>query len=79
MTLGEKQRLFMECIGKLLMFVYERGWAVTAGDAYRSPKVFGMMGVQKGYGRPRSNHKIKLAMDLNLFKPNEDGKLEVVR
>ena len=41
---------------------------VTFGDAFRDPRVFGHVGVKEGYGRKFSNHKIKLAIDLNLFK-----------
>jgi len=78
MTLGEKQRLLPELLIKLFAFIYDKGWAVTLGDAYRDPRVFGMVGDRKGYGKPGSNHKVRLAIDLNLFKPDENGRMEYV-
>lgn len=68
MTLGEKQRLFMSLLPKLLMYAYEKGYELTLGDGYRDPRVFGEVGDKKGYGRSRSVHKQRLAIDLNLFK-----------
>jgi len=47
------------------------GYEVTDGDAFRDPRVFGRQGEKKGYGHKNSNHKIKLARDLNLFKNGE--------
>ena len=67
MTLGEKQRLFTRFIGQLITWAYANDYELTFGDAYHSPKVFGKMGTRKGYGRSRSNHKQRLAVDLNLF------------
>jgi hypothetical protein len=49
---------------------------VTVGDAYRDPRVFGMYGDRKGYGASRSQHKRRLAMDLNLFKKDDEGEWE---
>lgn len=68
MTLGQKQRQFTEMVGKLIAFAYANGYELSFGDAYRDPRVFGMMGDYKGYGRRLSNHKIRLAVDFNLFK-----------
>ena len=73
MTLGEKQKLFSRLFGELIAYIYKEGYAVTFGDAYRDPRVFGKVGEQKGYGRSASNHKVRLAVDLNLFK-RENGK-----
>ena len=71
MTLGQKQRKFMKCVGQLLAYIYfgphNKRYAVTLGDGYRDPRVFGKVGLKKGYGRSSSNHKIRLAIDLNLF------------
>lgn len=55
-------------IAQLICKGYELGYEITLGDAYRDPRVFGMMGVQKGYGQASSCHKLRLAIDLNLFK-----------
>jgi hypothetical protein len=56
---------------ELILKAYELGYEIALGDAFRSPKVFGEIGESKGYGHPKSCHKICLAIDLNLFK---DGK-----
>lgn len=71
MTLGEKQRRFVPMIAKLINFAYENGYELTFGDAYRDPRVHGQVGEKKSYSATNSNHKIRLAVDFNLFK---DGK-----
>lgn len=71
MTLGQKQRLFASLIPKLINRAYETGYELTLGDAFRDPRVHGVVGEKKGYGHPKSAHKNRLAIDLNLFK---DGK-----
>jgi hypothetical protein len=71
MTLGQKQRHFTRMIGLLIEYAYQNGYELTFGDAYRDPRVFGPVGVSKGYGRSRSNHKQRLAVDFNLFKDGE--------
>lgn len=68
MTLGERQRLFIKLLPRLIDFAYNNGYELTVGDAYRDPRVHGAVGVKMGYGHERSNHKNKLAIDLNLFK-----------
>ena len=68
MTLGEKQRRFARCVGELILRAYDLGYEVTLGDAYRDPRVHGEMGTKAGYGRAESNHKVRLAIDLNLFR-----------
>lgn len=70
-TLGQKQRRFTKMVSKLIDFAYANGYELTFGDAYRDPRLHGDMGVKKGYGHSKSNHKIRLAVDFNLFK---DGK-----
>lgn len=71
MTLGEKQRLFTRLVGEFLLWIYEQGYEATLGDAYRDPRVHGAFGETGGYGRRRSCHKIRLAIDLNLFSGGE--------
>lgn len=68
MTLREKQSKFALMIAQLIYKAYELGYEITLGDAYRDPRVFGMTGIQKGYGQASSCHKLRLAVDLNLFK-----------
>lgn len=68
MTLGEKQREFTRKIAELILWANQQGYEFTFGDAYRDPRLHGAMGVKLGYGRATSCHKIRLAVDLNLFK-----------
>lgn len=68
MRLGQKQELFMRLLPRLIDKAHELGFEVRGGDLFRDPRVHGNHGVQKGYGRSRSNHKLKLAIDLNLFR-----------
>ena len=60
MTLREKQSKFVKLIVLLLMHIHAKGYQVTFGDAYRDRRC--------SYGAPNSLHKIRLAIDLNLFK-----------
>ena len=70
-VLGDKQRLFMTLLPKLLDFIHKEGYECTMGDGYRDPRVFGKVGVKKGYGKPYSLHKERLAVDINLFYDGE--------
>lgn len=71
MGLGDKQRQFTRMIGLLIEWAYQNGYELTFGDAYRDPRLHGSVGEKKGYGAASSNHKVRLAVDFNLFK---DGK-----
>ena len=66
-TLREKQSRFARMIPSLILKAYEFGYEITLGDAYRDPRVFGNIGETIGYGHPKSCHKLRLAIDLNLF------------
>lgn len=66
--LGDKQRVFARMVADLILFAYERGYELTLGDAYRDPRVHGQHGRKKSYGSANSVHKLRLAIDLNLFK-----------
>ena len=68
MTLGQRQRLFTKLLPRLIDHAYAQGYELTVGDAYRDPRVHGAVGVKLGYGHMNSNHKNRLAVDLNLFK-----------
>lgn len=68
MTLGQKQRLFTKLMAEWTLWVYEQGYELSDGDAYRDPRLHGMVGVKKGYGHKNSGHKRRLARDYNLFK-----------
>jgi len=71
MTLGQKQRHFTRLVGLLIEYAYQNGYELTFGDAYRDPKVHGQFGEKKSYSAGKSVHKLRLAVDFNLFK---DGK-----
>lgn len=60
MSLGNLQRQFTLSISHLIAFAYNRGYELTFGDAFRDHRV--------PYGHPRSAHKSRLAVDLNLFE-----------
>jgi hypothetical protein len=66
--LRQKQVQFASMVPRLIDKAIEMGYEVTLGDAYRDGRVFGPMGESKGYGKASSCHKIRLAIDLNLFK-----------
>ena len=66
MKLGQKQELFMRQLPGLLGKAFELGFEIRGGDLFRDPRVHGQVGEKKGYGHPRSAHKNKLAIDLNL-------------
>lgn len=68
LSLAERQRLLVRLLPRLIDFAYANGYELSLGDAYRDPRTHGAMGIAKGYGHPKSNHKIRLALDLNLFK-----------
>ena len=68
MSLREKQSKFVLMVAELIQYAYANGYELTFGDAYRDPRVFGQLGLRKGYGRSISAHKQRLAIDLNLFK-----------
>jgi hypothetical protein len=70
-TLGKKQERFARAIPGLLQRAFELGFDVRLGDLFRDGRVFGAIGVYSGYGHKNSCHKLRLAIDLNLFK---DGK-----
>lgn len=69
--LGDKQKRFMRLVPRLIDKAHELGFEVTLGDGYRDPRAFGPMGTRRGYGESNSCHKLRLAIDLNLFR---DGK-----
>ena len=67
MTLREKQSNFVYMIHQLIEFAYAMGYELSFGDAYRDPRLHGPIGTKMGYGNSKSCHKIRLAVDFNLF------------
>lgn len=70
MTLGEKQRRFTECVAQLITWAYDNGYEFTFGEAVRTPTQ-AAANSEAGTGITRSNHIIRLAVDLNLFIDGE--------
>ena len=60
MSLRKKQSKFVRMVADLIIFAYNNGYELTFGDAYAT----------SGH-KKNSNHYIRLAIDLNLFR---DGK-----
>jgi hypothetical protein len=66
MTLAHKQQAFAVLVAHLIMEAHSRGWAVTFGEAYRSPEEAARL-AKTGAGIKNSLHTSRLAVDLNLF------------
>lgn len=62
-ALREKQSRFANMVCILLHFALAKGYEITFGDTYRDPRC--------SYGRKNSCHRLRLAIDLNLFKDGE--------
>lgn len=67
MSLSGKQRAFTQCVGELIEFAYSEGYELTFGDAFRDKRVFGEFGEKVSYAASKSVHKLRLAVDFNLF------------
>lgn len=67
-TLLQKQQEFTLMVSQLISFAYQNDYRLTFGDAYRDPRVHGDVGVKKSYSSANSVHKVRLAVDFNLFK-----------
>lgn len=67
MTLRQKQSLFVKLVAILIAEAISQGYELTFGEAYRSPEEAARLAKLKK-GIKNSNHIIKLAIDLNLFK-----------
>lgn len=58
MTLGQRQEEFTGMLGKLIVWAYDQGYRIRMGDVF----------AHDGH-KPGSNHYIKLAADLFVYKP----------
>lgn len=67
-SLGQKQRRFAKWVPRLIDKAHELGFEVSLGDAYRDARAFGPLGKVLSYGNAFSCHKVRLAIDLNLYK-----------
>lgn len=70
-----KQQTFFRLLPSLFLHATFLGFEASLGDGYRDPRVFGDIGVKKGYGHSKSAHKQRLAVDINLYKDGEYCKL----
>jgi hypothetical protein len=70
MTLGEKQRLFVKLVGQLIDWSYANGYELTFGETVRT-QAEAASNAASGIGIAKSNHLIRLAVDLNLFIAGE--------
>lgn len=59
MTLGQKQKLFAHMVALLILHAEQLGYQVTFGDTFRGPRT---------PGKKNSLHRLRLAVDLNLFR-----------
>ena len=66
-SLREKQSRFALLVARLIQEADRRGYAVTFGEAYRSPEEAARL-AKAGKGISKSLHTQRLAIDLNLFK-----------
>lgn len=69
--LRAQQHRFVVMLGQLIGHATLLGYDLSLGDAYRDPRLHGEYGKRKGYSSRYSDHKLRLAIDLNLF---HDGK-----
>ncbi len=67
MSLGNTQREFSRDIVYLKLHMLAMGYEFTEGDAYRDPRVHGVWGKKTSYSSADSLHKLRLAVDINLF------------
>lgn len=72
MTLSDKQQKFTRLVGLLISWCNARGYGLTFGEAYRTPEQ-AALNAKTGKGIANSLHRIRLAVDFNLFI---DGKYQ---
>lgn len=70
MTIREKQSAFVVLVGRLIAHATEQGYALTFGEAFRSPEEAQRL-QRLGLGIATSLHTVRLAIDLNLFLDGE--------
>lgn len=66
MTLSQKQQQFTRMIGQLIAWSFANGYALTLGEAYRTPEQ-AKLNASTGAGIANSLHIQRLAIDFNLF------------
>jgi len=71
MSLSGTQQEFSVCIAKLVIFADSINCGLTFGDAYRDPRVHGEFDKKESYSAAKSVHKLRLAVDFNVFYKGE--------
>jgi hypothetical protein len=66
MTLSQKQQQFTQMVGQLIAWSFANGYALTMGEAYRTPEQ-AKLNATSGAGIANSLHIQRLAIDFNLF------------
>jgi len=71
-TLSDKQWAFLKDLGHLINYValHKPAWKLTGGELHRSEEQAELY-YARGIGIINSNHRIRLAIDLNLFIDGE--------
>jgi hypothetical protein len=69
---NKHQFKFTQDVIALLLFVWEKGWRVTFGEAYRPQKMQEIYYEQGKTQTLDSYHLKRLAIDFNFFKPDGD-------
>jgi len=73
MSLVKEQWEFLKDVVKLIKYVEEKGWIVTGGELWRSPETQRIY-VETGRSKTMNSYHLKrLAIDLNFFKPIQEG------
>jgi len=67
MTLRGQQSFFVLLVGQLIEWAYEQGYELTFGECFRTQEQ-AEWNAQHGTGISNSLHRIRLAIDLNLFR-----------
>lgn len=66
-TLQDRQFKFTDDISYLIGFAYNKGYTLSFGEAYRTPKQ-AALNAKAGIGIKNSLHTLSLAVDFHLFK-----------
>ncbi|GAB4327261.1 MAG: M15 family metallopeptidase [Calditrichia bacterium] len=77
MSLVEKQWEFLQDVARLLAYASAQGFVVTGGELYRTPE---QQRIYLESGRSRtmnSRHLNRLAIDLNFFIREKNGRLRL--
>ncbi len=71
MDLSESQRIFAYNVSILISYIYKKNYSCTFGEAYRTPEQAEIY-AKEGKGIVNSLHCKRLAIDLNLFDPDDN-------